>query len=570
MRISALIRFFLVVGVFIPAITHAQSRSEMTQQRWLEDLNYATKTLIANHPDIYYRISKDDFERKVARAEQMIKNSRSDEECYTAIRQVVASVRDGHTVLGVNTLPGSFDIFPVRLYEFSDGIYITGIAEEFRKYIGAKVKEIGQFTAEEAFDRAGTLAYADNDFYKKEQTPLVVITCRLAYGLGITETVDKLRLVVETENGKRIETVLSPITPPGANNMLRGMDIGPAGVSFASAFTDTGKELPLYLKHLDGNHNYWFEHDKEHRAIYMQFNLVNNQQDESFNEFYHRMFEYIDDNAGDIDKFVLDLRFNDGGNGPILLPFMNEIIKRDNINQLGRLYTLVGRRSFSASVLLVAEMMSHTEALLVGEPTGAAQNMFSDMTLGGTLPNSGVTLFLSSEIFNIAWPGNEFYMMAPHYPAPFSSSDFFSGKDPALEAIYADKVKAVSAVLYNEGPKAALEYFNEIKYSWGSHADEPCVTPSTFPISAKYNGEGTFNNLGYDFMRQNKLEEAHATFELNALMFPYSSNAWDSYAESVMKSGDNANAIKYYKKSLELNPQNQNAVEMLKQLEGKI
>ncbi|UCE41052.1 MAG: hypothetical protein JSV17_16690 [Candidatus Aminicenantes bacterium] len=243
------------------------------------------------------------------------------------------------------------------------------------------------------------------------------------------------------------------------------------------------------MKHLDGNHNYWFEHDKEHKAIYMQFNLVIHQQDESFDAFYTRMFKYIDNNAKSIDKFILDLRFNSGGNGLMVLPFMNEIIKRDKINRLGHLYTLIGRRSFSAAVLLVAEMMLHTKTLLVGEPAGAAQNMFSDIVNSGSLPNCGATLFISSEYFNITWPANKNYIIPPHFPAPFSSSDFFSGKDPALEAIFTDKVKAVEMVLHEDGPEAALNFFNEINYNWGAHTDEWSVTPFTFPISAKYNGE---------------------------------------------------------------------------------
>lgn len=441
--------------LFMSSAANAQKTLKLTKQQWLEDLHSATKTLVDRHPDIFYRISQNEFNQTVARSEQKIKRSQTDEECLASICQVVASIQDGHTMLGLNNLPGYRDIFPVRFYEFSDGIHITGIAKKFDKFVGAKVIEIGTLSAEEAFESAGKLAFADNEFYKKELTPLIVATCKLAFGLGITETADKLPLLIETESQKREEIVLSPISPPGPNNMLRGMDIGPAGVSFSSAFTGTEKDLPSYLKHLDGSHNYWFEHDKKHRAIYMQFNLVADQPDESFVEFSKRMFSYVDDNAKEIDKFILDLRFNNGGSGIIVLPFLNEIVKRDNINQLGHLYTLIGRRSFSAAVLLTAEMMLHTQTLLVGEPAGAAQNMFSDLVNWGPLPNSGAILFVSSEHFNIAWPANKNQMLPPHYPAPFSSLDFFSGKDPALEAIFADKVKAVTMVLDVEGPKAA-------------------------------------------------------------------------------------------------------------------
>jgi hypothetical protein len=144
-------------------------------------------------------------------------------------------------------------------------------------------------------------------------------------------------------------------------------------------------------------------------------------------------------------------------------------------------------------------MMLHTQTLLVGEPTGAAQNMFSDIVNRGTLPNCGATLFVSSEYFNIAWPANKTYMIPPHYPAPSSSTDFFSGKDPALDAIFTNKAKAVGMVLHEEGLEAALNFFNEINYDWGAHTNELGITPFTYPISAKYNGE---NEILAEMLRQ--------------------------------------------------------------------
>ena len=48
--------------------------------------------------------------------------------------------------------------------------------------------------------------------------------------------------------------------------------------------------------------------------------------------------------------------------------------------------------------------------------------------------------------------------------------------------------------------------------------------------------------------------------------FPESFNVYDSYAEAQMKLGNNEEAIKYYKKSVEMNPGNQNGIDMLKKL----
>jgi cytochrome c-type biogenesis protein CcmH/NrfG len=43
-------------------------------------------------------------------------------------------------------------------------------------------------------------------------------------------------------------------------------------------------------------------------------------------------------------------------------------------------------------------------------------------------------------------------------------------------------------------------------------------------------------------------------------------NTWDSLAEGYMIKGDKESAIKYYEKSLRLNPDNKNAVGKLKEL----
>jgi len=49
-------------------------------------------------------------------------------------------------------------------------------------------------------------------------------------------------------------------------------------------------------------------------------------------------------------------------------------------------------------------------------------------------------------------------------------------------------------------------------------------------------------------------------------VYPQSNNVYDSLAEAYMVNGDRELAIKNYEKSLELNPKNSNAVEMLKKL----
>lgn len=80
--------------------------------------------------------------------------------------------------------------------------------------------------------------------------------------------------------------------------------------------------------------------------------------------------------------------------------------------------------------------------------------------------------------------------------------------------------------------------------------------------------EGRLNGLGYGFLRAKKLPEAIAYFKLNVEFYPNSWNVYDSLAEGYMENGEKELAIANFKKSLEMNPQNNNAVEMLKKLEA--
>ena len=78
--------------------------------------------------------------------------------------------------------------------------------------------------------------------------------------------------------------------------------------------------------------------------------------------------------------------------------------------------------------------------------------------------------------------------------------------------------------------------------------------------------ETRMNILGYQYLQSGKMEEAIELFKLNVLAYPESANTYDSLGEAYMINGDKELAIQNYNKSLELDPDNQNAAEKLKQL----
>ncbi len=84
-----------------------------------------------------------------------------------------------------------------------------------------------------------------------------------------------------------------------------------------------------------------------------------------------------------------------------------------------------------------------------------------------------------------------------------------------------------------------------------------------------YVSEAQLNSLGYRLLGMKKLREAIEVFKLNVEAYPQSANAYDSLGEAYMTSGDKEFAIRNYQRAVELDPQNINAVEMLKKLRAQ-
>jgi len=83
----------------------------------------------------------------------------------------------------------------------------------------------------------------------------------------------------------------------------------------------------------------------------------------------------------------------------------------------------------------------------------------------------------------------------------------------------------------------------------------------------KYNfAEDQLNILGYQLLVRNMVKEAIEIFKLNVEAYPESGNVYDSLAEAYMNDGNKELAIKFYLKSLEKDPSNDNARGMLKRL----
>jgi tetratricopeptide (TPR) repeat protein len=86
------------------------------------------------------------------------------------------------------------------------------------------------------------------------------------------------------------------------------------------------------------------------------------------------------------------------------------------------------------------------------------------------------------------------------------------------------------------------------------------------PITSEYDiSESSINNFGYDLINRKEYKNAIEIFKLNIQLYPISFNVYDSYGECLLLLGQKEKGIEAYKKSLALNPNNENAKKILKE-----
>lgn len=99
-------------------------------------------------------------------------------------------------------------------------------------------------------------------------------------------------------------------------------------------------------------------------------------------------------------------------------------------------------------------------------------------------------------------------------------------------------------IIRSQGISKAVEVFNSVRKS---HPDK------------KIFRELAMNDIGYEFLFDEKVEEAIEIFKLNVAAYPDAYNTYDGLGESYMIHGNTEQAIKNYNKSVKLNPENENA-----------
>lgn len=527
--------------------------SKAEADKWREDLRYMADEMAKRHKNLFHAVPREQYETAVKNLYERIPTL-ARHQIIVELARIVALIEDGHTsIYGLLSEPSiGFRSYPLTLYFFKDGIFVAAASPEYAGAVGGRVLRIGNASAEKAYDAVRALTFHDhgNEFGVKAVAMMYLVSPEVLNAVGVVGDMERAPFVVE-KDGKQIQLELKPIQRPVLHEASTWSHMFPEG--WVDARAQAKAPAPLYLK--DPNNLYWFEYLPEARTIYVQFNGVANKPDESVEAFARRLFDFVAKN--EVERFVLDLRFNGGGNNYLNKPLIVGLIK-SKVDERGRLFVITSRFTFSAAQNLVNELEKYTNTIFVGEPTGENVNFYGDAARI-ELPNSRLIVRASTLWWQNLDPRDGRVWTGPQLAAELTSADYFSNNDPAMKAIlsYTPK-KELTAQLLDalDAGDAALAQKRLREYL----AD---------PANAYINVESPLNNLGYQLMAQHQLDKAIEIFKLNVEGYPQSSNVYDSLGEAYMNKGLKELAIKNYEKSLELNPANANGAAMLKKLRGQ-
>ena len=138
--------------------------------------------------------------------------------------------------------------------------------------------------------------------------------------------------------------------------------------------------------------------------------------------------------AGGVQRLVLDLRQNPGGDNttyPPLLSFVRDFAQ----DHPGSVYVLTDRVTFSAAANLATEIEGRTDATFVGEPMGGGLNFWDDVRFVqlDALPVP-MQVGVSTRYWQKAEPDEERLTIQPDIEVPVTAADYFGHRDPAIDA----------------------------------------------------------------------------------------------------------------------------------------
>jgi tetratricopeptide (TPR) repeat protein len=223
-------------------------------------------------------------------------------------------------------------------------------------------------------------------------------------------------------------------------------------------------------------------------------------------------------------------------------------------------YTFSGAEEFSYN------LQTRQRATLVGETTGGGANP------GGVVPideRFGIFIPTGRAINPVTGTNWEGVGVVPEVAtgADEAYDEALALAQAAAEAHRTERSARVDALWTAFGERQA-EAISLADARQRAEADGVITAALRAMHEAGLIGEMEVNGLGYEMLGRDHIGLAIAVFKFNVEAHPESGNVYDSLAEAYMSNDQDDLAIAFYERSLEVDPSNDNAREMIRRIKS--
>jgi hypothetical protein len=382
------------------------------------DLDVILEARDTIHPDGWHGIARSDW-MAAADAVASRAGELSDDERLVEVVRLAAmpswNGRDGHTGIFPFSPEDGTLLYPLRWWEFIDGLVITAARPPYEDLVGSRVEAIGGMPIEDVLALVEPLAPRDNPSNLRAFGPLYLRVSNLLAGLGVIDAAGATTFTLVDREGVSSDVEIEPTVPVIDDDW-------DSGLPHRLAATDAP-----WLR--DQDTTLWWTFLADSGTLFAQFNHVRGDATSVISELRERAKE------ADVQRVVIDIRHNSGGDNTTLAPL--ELALRDpTIDRPGRLFAIIGRVTFSAAANFATDLEQATSVIFAGEAMGGSPNLYGD-TRPVDLPATGQTLYMATRYWERSTPDDQRITIEPDIPVDLSSDDYFAGRDPVLDAILA-------------------------------------------------------------------------------------------------------------------------------------
>lgn len=389
---------------------------EMTPDQWMEDLQYLENKLSKQfknpNPDLPV-VLFDGLQKLKGQAGQL-----SNEKMAIELGKILATQQDGHTELDLMQTAVGFNRLPLIFYFFGKDLYIVNTNTEYQNLLGQQVLAFEGVEVDELYQSLLPVMPADNKMETIHMAPIYMMAPRLLFELGLISAPNSVKLqLTDGTEAKVVGLTIEEYQQQVWKNIKDQKDLA----------------YPLYLRHQ--NKSYWHQYLDKNHTFYFKYNRVKNQKGEqSIARFMKTMFAEIDRIRPN--KLVIDMRNNRGGNYNLSKPLIKGILKRNWLNQRGKIFIFTNRTTFSAASATTLFLKRDAKVTIVGEYSRSKPNGSQNSEVM-ELPNSHLRISYTNRLI-VHWPEKGKEKLPPlDVPIALRFQDYAKAKDPLLDWVLA-------------------------------------------------------------------------------------------------------------------------------------